>query len=99
MISHLPFRLDNVLSNSELSSGWANSRRPVLRYFKDLEDCFSSIFGRAGTETLIPYYPINARNRRLSISLLRGMGEVNSMWYANLERDEALPSLGVIRES
>ena len=77
MISHLPFRLDNVLSNCELSSGWANSRRPVLRY---LEDCFSSIFGRAGTETLIPYYPINARNRRLSISLLRGMEEGNPTW-------------------
>ena len=49
-------------------------------YFKGLEDCFSSLFGRAGTETLIPFYPINARNRRLSISLLRGMGEENSTW-------------------
>ena len=80
MISHLTFRLDKVFSNCELSSGWANSRRPVLRYFKGLEDCFSSIFGRAGTENLIPYYPIKARNRRLSISLLRGMGEGNSTW-------------------
>lgn len=41
------------------------------------ENRFSRVVGKAATEPLLPDDPKNARNRRLSIILLRGTGENN----------------------
>lgn len=94
----VPFRSDNGYSNWELSSDRANSARRVLQQFKVPERRFSRVVGKAATEPLLPDDPTNARNRRLSIILLRGTGQNNPASEANLEKDEVLPGLDAIRE-
>ena len=59
-------------TNWELSSDRANAARRYLEDSGITEDRLSRIVGRAATEPLLPDDPNNARNRRLSIVLLRG---------------------------
>ncbi len=95
----VPFRSDNGYSNWELSSDRANSTRRVLQHFKVPEKRFSRVVGKAATEPLLPDDPTHARNRRLSIILLRGTGDANPASEANLEKDnDILPGLGDIKK-
>ena len=65
------------------------------------EERISQVVGKAATEPLLPDDPNNARNRRLSIILLRGTGENTA---ANAQPpsqpapvDELLPGLNEIK--
>ena len=62
-------------SNWELSADRANNARRVLKELGVSEDRVARVVGRADTEPLMPDDPKNARNRRLSIVLLRGTGK------------------------
>ena len=62
-------------TNWELSADRANSARRYLLSNGVAETRLSRVVGRAATEPLLPDDPKNARNRRLSIVLLRGTGE------------------------
>jgi len=94
----VPFVTDNGYSNWELSADRANSARRSLRHFKIPESRFSHVIGKAATEPLLPDDPKNARNRRLSIVLLRGTGEDNEASKAKLkEIEDVLPGLGDIK--
>ncbi len=68
------FVSDNGYSNWELSADRANNARRVLKDLGVTEDRVARVVGRADTEPLMPEDPENARNRRLSIVLLRGTG-------------------------
>jgi len=59
-------------TNWELSTDRANAARRYLLQSGIEEDRLSRVVGRAATEPLLPDDPKNARNRRLSIILLRG---------------------------
>lgn len=59
-------------TNWELSSDRANAARRYLLFSGIEEARLSRVVGRAATEPLLPDDPENARNRRLSIILLRG---------------------------
>ncbi len=59
-------------SNWELSADRANNARRVLKNLHIPEERIARIVSRAATEPLMPEDPTNARNRRLSIVLLRG---------------------------
>ena len=59
-------------TNWELSVDRANAARRVLRDFGLPIDRLSRVVGKADTEPLLKADPNNARNRRLSIVLLRG---------------------------
>ncbi len=65
---------DGNYGNWELSSDRANAARRQLIHFGVAEDRISRVVGKAATEPLLPNDPNNARNRRLSIILLRGTG-------------------------
>lgn len=69
------FVSDTGYSNWELSADRANNARRVLKDLGVPEDRVARVVGRADTEPLLPEDPKNARNRRLSIVLLRGTGE------------------------
>jgi chemotaxis protein MotB len=71
------FVSDSGYSNWELSSDRANAARRELVHFKVPYDKVSLVVGKAATEPLLPAEPENARNRRLSIILLRGTGKDN----------------------
>jgi chemotaxis protein MotB len=60
--------------NWELSSDRANAARRQLIHFGVEKDRISRVAGNAATEPLLPDDPNNARNRRISIVLLRGTG-------------------------
>ncbi len=60
--------------NWELSSDRANAARRQLIHFGVAEDRMARVVGKAATDPLLPDDPNNARNRRLSIILLRGTG-------------------------
>ncbi|MBF0247175.1 MAG: flagellar motor protein MotB [Alphaproteobacteria bacterium] len=62
-------------TNWELSADRANSARRGLLGLGVPEKRLSHIVGKAANEPLLPDDPKNARNRRLSIILLRGTGE------------------------
>ncbi len=70
----VPYRTSTGYSNWELSADRANSARRELVHFKVPEDRMARVVGKAATEPLLPEDPKNARNRRLSIILLRGTG-------------------------
>ncbi len=104
----VPFVTDNGYSNWELSADRANSARRSLQHFNVPEGRFSHVVGKAATEPFLPDDPKNARNRRLSIILLKGTGEGNparavpeklSPNKAALDNadQESLPGLGEIR--
>ena len=61
-------------SNWELSADRANNARRVLKSLNIPEDRIARVVSRAATDPLMPEDPTNARNRRLSIVLLRGTG-------------------------
>jgi len=65
---------DQTYTNWELSADRANSARRFLLDAGVPEDRLSRVVGKAATEPLLPDDPTNARNRRLSIIMLRGTG-------------------------
>jgi len=69
------FVTDNGYGNWELSADRANNARRNLEEMGVPEDRVARVVGRAATEPLLKEDPENARNRRLSIVLLRGTGE------------------------
>jgi chemotaxis protein MotB len=69
------FVSDTGYSNWELSADRANNARRVLKDLGVEDKRVARVVGRADTEPLLPEDPKNARNRRLSIVLLRGTGE------------------------
>ncbi|HEY9162968.1 MAG TPA: flagellar motor protein MotB [Magnetovibrio sp.] len=62
-------------TNWELSTDRANAARRYLLSAGVPEERLARVVGRAATEPLLPDDPTNARNRRLSIVLMRGTGE------------------------
>lgn len=66
---------DQTYTNWELSSDRANSARRALLNMGVPESRMSRVVGKAATEPLLADDPTNARNRRLSIVLMRGTGE------------------------
>jgi chemotaxis protein MotB len=62
-------------TNWELSADRANSARRALLNLGVPETRMSRIVGKAATDPLLPEAPSDAKNRRLSIILLRGTGE------------------------
>jgi len=62
-------------TNWELSADRANSARRALLKLGVPETRMSRIVGKAATDPLLPEAPSDAKNRRLSIILLRGTGE------------------------
>lgn len=69
------FSSDDGYSNWELSADRANNARRVMKDFGVSESRVARVVGRADNEPLLPDDPKNARNRRLSIVLLRGSGK------------------------
>jgi len=65
----------NEYTNWELSSDRANSARRFIIQSGVPSDRIASVVGKAATQPLLADDPTNARNRRLSIVLLRGTGE------------------------
>jgi len=70
----VPFVTDDGYSNWELSADRANNARRVLEHLGVDDKRIARVVGRADTEPLMADDPKNARNRRLSIVLLRGTG-------------------------
>ena len=68
------FVTETGYSNWELSADRANASRRALLDFGVPESRFSRVVGLAATEPLLADDPKNARNRRLSLVLLRGTG-------------------------
>ena len=66
---------DQTYTNWELSSDRANAARRFLLQEGVPAERLARVVGRAATEPLLPDDPTNARNRRLSIIMLRGTGE------------------------
>jgi hypothetical protein len=83
-----------------LSSDRANSARRALQHFGVPEKRFSRVVGKAATEPLLPDDPNYARNRRLSIILLRGTGEGNPAANGGKaqQKEDVLPGLGDIKK-
>ncbi len=69
------FHTDNGYSNWELSADRANAARRELEKLGVPFERVAKVVGKAATEPLMPDDPKNARNRRLSIILLRGTGK------------------------
>src|SRR3546814_13136595 len=59
-------------TNWELSGDRANAARSALVEFGVAEDRIASVLGKADHDHLFPKKPLSARNRRISIVLLRG---------------------------
>lgn len=108
----VPFVSQSGYSNWELSADRANSARRELQHFKVPEERMSRVVGKAATEPLLPDDPNNARNRRLSIVLLRGTGDMpigdgaeagtlsgpKAVAPQIKPADEALPGLNAIKK-
>ncbi|NQU57644.1 MAG: flagellar motor protein MotB [Rhodospirillales bacterium] len=71
----VPFVTNDGYSNWELSADRANNARRVLEHLGVADKRIARVVGRADTEPLMADDPKNARNRRLSIVLLRGTGK------------------------
>ncbi len=65
------FVTNNGYSNWELSADRANASRRALIHMGVAPERIARVVGKAETEPLLPDDPTNARNRRLSIVLLR----------------------------
>ena len=70
----VPFKRADGYSNWELSADRANAARKVLMDQGVPESRLSHVVGKAATDPLLADDPKNARNRRLSIIMLRGTG-------------------------
>ncbi len=99
------FVTDNGYSNWELSADRANAARRELVDSEVPLARVSRVVGKAATEPFLPEDTENARNRRLSIVMLRGTGKDNPTSPENLakmrekiKKNEALPVLTEIRE-
>lgn len=92
------FVSDTGYSNWELSADRANAARRELTHFKVPYEKVSLVVGKAATEPLVPEDPQNARNRRLSIVLLRGTGDNNPANPKNLEKKEKKPQPQPVQE-
>ena len=88
---------DGDNGNWNLSSDRAHSARRGLVQYEVPEKRFAQVVGKAATEPLLPDDPKHARNRRLSIILLRGTGEDNPAAQKKEDVDEALPGLRHIK--
>jgi len=66
---------DQTYTNWELSSDRANAARRALLRLGVPENRMARVVGKAATEPLLPDAPTDAKNRRLSIVLMRGTGE------------------------
>jgi chemotaxis protein MotB len=82
----VPFVSDSDYSNWELSADRANAARSELQRLAVPEARISHIVGKAATDPILKKDPKNARNRRISIVLLRGSA-----------KDEVLPRLNQIK--
>jgi len=71
----VPMGGDGTYSNWELSSDRANAARRGLLRLGVPEKRIARVVGKAATEPLLPDNPTDAKNRRLSIVLMRGTGE------------------------
>jgi len=71
----VPMGGDESYTNWELSSDRANSARRMLLKLGVPGDRIARVVGKAATEPLLVNDPTNAKNRRLSIVLMRGTGE------------------------
>jgi len=67
----VPYGANADYTNWELSSDRANASRRALRETGISSDRLNNVVGKADTEHLMPEDPTNARNRRISIVLLR----------------------------
>ena len=70
----VPFSDRTEYGNWELSADRANASRRVLMDAGVSEDRIARVVGKAAEDPLMPDDPKNARNRRISIILLRGTG-------------------------
>jgi chemotaxis protein MotB len=82
----VPFVSDSGYSNWELSADRANAARGELQRLAVPETRISHIVGKAATDPIMKKDPKNARNRRISIVLLRGSA-----------KDKILPRLNQIK--
>ncbi len=89
----VPFTTSSGYSNWELSADRANAARRGLMDENIPFERVSRVVGMAATEPLLPDDPTNARNRRLSIILLRGTGDGKVK-----EEEESLPGLNLIKQ-
>ena len=71
----VPMGGDGSYTNWELSSDRANSARRGLLRLGVPENRIARVVGKAATDPLLPDNPTDAKNRRLSIVLMRGTGE------------------------
>ncbi|WP_404426814.1 flagellar motor protein MotB [Thalassospira australica] len=71
----VPFTTITGYSNWELSSDRALATRRELETLGLATGRFAKVAGLADTDPLVPEAPTNERNRRISITLLRGTGE------------------------
>ena len=71
----VPMGGDGTYTNWELSSDRANSARRGLLSLGVPEKRIARVVGKAATDPLLPENPTDAKNRRLSIVLMRGTGE------------------------
>ncbi len=92
-------------SNWELSADRANAARREMVYSHVPFERVSRVIGKAATEPFLPDDPENARNRRLSIVLLRGTGKDNPALKKEKKKEtkkakaeEVLPGLKTIQE-
>jgi chemotaxis protein MotB len=76
-------------SNWELSADRANAVRRKMETDGLTDDRLISVEGRAATELLVPQAPLDARNRRISITLLRS--EVEAQWRTARHDDAIKP--------
>ena len=67
----VPYGANADYTNWELSSDRANASRRALKDTGVPSDRLNNVVGKADTEHLLPEDPTNARNRRISIVLLR----------------------------
>jgi chemotaxis protein MotB len=88
----VPYGSDASYTNWELSADRANASRRVLLDGKMPPERINNVVGKADTEHLVPEDPKSARNRRISIILLKE--ELTNPDYAKKVAQEAakLPS-------
>lgn len=87
----------NGYTNWELSADRANASRAVLQEFGIVPQRVQYVQGKAAQELLFPDDPTNPKNRRITVTLLRGTSGNNpAARYDPL--NEALPGLNKIRQ-
>ena len=92
-------------SNWELSADRANAARRELVHYEVPFERVSRVIGKAATEPFLPDNPNDAKNRRLSIVMLRGTGKAKPPGDKKKkpkaktgEKESSLPGLKEIKE-